>query len=260
MLAPTELEAVFDATPVNEVWGVGRQISKALVEGGVKTVLDLVRLDPAMVKRRWSVVLERTVRELQGIPCVELEHSPQPKQEIACTRSFGHPVTEPSDLAEAITEFASRAAQKLRKQNSLAGQVLCFIRTSPFRQDAQYSRSITVPLRRPSADTAVIVAAALTGLKAIYRVGFKMAKAGVMLLELQPDTVQQQELALEDDDVVDRGRLMTTLDDLNQRYGRGTVLMASAGLAGNRRAWSMKQERRTPGYTTCLADIPVVWA
>jgi DNA polymerase V len=260
VLTPIELESVFAATPVNEVWGVGRQISKQLIDGGVKTVLDLVRLDPAMVKRRWSVVLERTVRELQGISCVELEHSPQPKQEIACTRSFGHPVTEQSDLAEAITEFASRAAQKLRKQNSLAGQVLCFIRTSPFRQDAQYSRSITVPLRSPSADTAVIVAAALNGLTAIYRRGFKMAKAGVMLLELQPDTVQQKELALEDDDVVDRGRLMTTLDGLNQRYGRGTVLMASAGLAGNRRAWSMKQERRTPGYTTCLADIAVARA
>jgi DNA polymerase V len=259
-LAPSELESVFAATPVNEVWGVGRQISKQLIEGGVNTVLDLVRLDPAMVKRRWSVVLERTVRELQGTSCVELEHEPQAKQEIACTRSFGHPVTEQSDLAEAITEFASRAAQKLRTQSSMTGQVLCFIRTSPFRQDAQYSRSITVPLRRPSADTAVIVAAALSGLKAIYRPGFKMAKAGVMLLELQSDKVLQQELALEDDNVTDRGRLMATLDDLNHRYGRGTVLMASAGLAGNRRSWSMKQERRTPGYTTCLDDMAVARA
>jgi DNA polymerase V len=259
-LAPSELESVFAATPVNEVWGVGRQISKQLIDGGVNTVLDLVRLDPAMVKRRWSVVLERTVRELQGTSCVELEHEPQAKQEIACTRSFGHPVTEQSDLAEAITEFASRAAQKLRKQSSLAGQVLCFIRTSPFRQDAQYSKSITVPLRRPSADTAVIVAAALAGLKAIYRPGLKMAKAGVMLLELQSDAVQQQELALEDDNVADRGRLMSTLDGLNQRYGRGTVLMASAGLAGNRRAWSMKQERRTPGYTTCWEEMAVARA
>jgi DNA polymerase V len=260
VLTATELEEVFAATPVNEVWGVGRQISKQLIDDGVKTVLDLVRLDPAMVKRRWSVVLERTVRELQGTPCVELEHEPKAKQEIACTRSFGHPVTEQSDLAEAITEFASRAAQKLRKQSSLAGQVLCFIRTSPFRQDAQYSRSITVPLRRPSADTAVIVAAALSGLKAIYRPGFKMAKAGVMLLELQSDAVQQQELALEDDNVADRGRLMSTLDGLNQRYGRGTVLMASAGLAGNRRAWSMKQERRTPAYTTDWNDMAVARA
>jgi len=260
LLTPMELEAVFATTPVNEVWGVGRQISKQLIYGGVKTVLDLVRLDPVMVKRRWSVVLERTVRELQGTPCVELEYEPKAKQEIACTRSFGHPVTDLVDLSEAITEFASRAAQKLRKQNGLAGQVLCFIRTSPFREDDQYSRSITVPLRRPSADTAVLVAAALTGLNAIYRRGYKLAKAGVMLLDLQTDTVQQQELALEDDDVIDRSRLMSTLDTLNQRYGRGTVLMASAGLAGNRRVWSMKQERRTPGYTTCLADIPVAWA
>jgi len=103
------------------------------------------------------VVLERTVRELQGTPCIDLDHAPQPKQEIACTRSFGHPVTELADLSEAVTEFASRAAVKLRKQGSLASQVLCFIRTSPFRKDPQYSRSTTVPLRRPSADTAVPV-------------------------------------------------------------------------------------------------------
>ncbi len=100
----------------------------------------------------------------------------------------------------------------------------------------------------------------MTGLAAMYRGGFKLAKAGVMLLDLQPDAVPQQELALEDDHAVDRGRLMTTLDGLNLRYGRGTVLMASAGLAGNQRAWSMKQERRTPGYTTCLADIVVARA
>jgi len=259
-LTPSELEAVMAATAVNEVWGVGRRISAQLIEDGVNTVLDLARLDPAMVKSRWSVVLERTVRELQGTTCIELEHAPQSKQEIACTRSFGHPVTELHELAEAITEFASRAAQKLRKQGSLAGQVLCFIRTSPFRQDAQFSRTTTVPLRRPSADTAAIVAAALAGLRAIYRPGYKLAKAGVMLLDLQPGTVQQQELALENDEVTDRGSLMTTLDVLNQRYGRGTVLLASAGLAGNRRSWSMKQERRTPGYTTCLDDVAVARA
>ena len=245
---------------MNEVWGVGRRITAQLNEGGIHTVLDLVRLDPAMVRGRWSVVLERTVRELQGTPCIELEHAPQPKQEIACTRSFGHPVSELADLKEAVTEFASRAAQKLRQQGSLVNQVLVFIRTSPFRQDPQYSRSTITPLRRPSADTAVIVSAALAGLRAIYRPGFKLAKAGVMLLDLQSAAVQQGELDLQDDDAPDRSRLMTALDELNQRYGRGTLLMASAGLAGDLRAWSMKQERRTPGYTTCWEDMPMVRA
>jgi DNA polymerase V len=259
-LPQEELEAVLAATAVNEVWGVGRRISAKLTEGGVTTVLDLVRADPATIRRKFSVMLERTVRELQGTQCVDLEHLPQPKQEIACTRSFGHPITELCHLAEAVTEFASRAAQKLRKQHSLTGQVLCFIRTSPFRSDPQYSRSITVPRRRPSADTALIVAAALAGLRAIYRPGFKMAKAGVMLLELQSDSVVQQELALEDDDAADRGRLMETLDGLNLRYGRGTVSMASAGLAGEQRTWSMKQERRTPQYTTRWDDIAVARA
>jgi DNA polymerase V len=193
-----------------------------------------------MVRSRWSVVLERTVRELQGMACVGLEDQPPAKQEIACTRSFGRPVTALVDLNEAVTEFASRAAQKLRSQGSLASQVLVFIRTSLFRKDPQYSRSTITPLRRPSADTAVIVTSALAGLSAIYRPGFKLAKAGVMLLDLQPDTVRQAELDLQDDAVQDGGRLMTALDGLNQRYGRGTVIMASAGLAGDRRVWSMK--------------------
>jgi DNA polymerase V len=261
-LAPAQLEAVLAATAVGEVWGVGRRISAQLVEAGVRTVLDLARLDAATVRRRWSVVLERTVRELQGTPCIGLADTPAAKQEIACTRSFGHAVTSPADLGEAVTEFASRAAQKLRQQGSQAAQVLCFIRTSPFRPEAQYSRSISVPLRRPSADTGVIVAAALAGLAAIYRPGFQYAKAGVMLLDLQSDRVQQGELMFEDEatELQARSHLMATLDELNLRYGRGTVVMASAGLAGERRVWSMKQERRTPGYTTCWADMPVARA
>jgi DNA polymerase V len=265
-LAPEQLEAVLAATPVNEIWGVGKRITEQLKQGGIHTALDLTKLDPATVRGHWSVVLERTVRELRGESCVDLEDSPEPKKQIACTRSFGRPVTELVDLCEAVTHFASRAAEKLRSQSSVAGQVVCFVRTSPFRDDPQYSKSVSVPLRRPSADTGVLVAAAVSGMKSIYRSGFKMAKAGVMLLDLQSDTVQQQELDLVEEDVEaaglakDRGRLMSILDDLNVRYGRGTVLMASAGLAGDRREWVMKQERRTPGYTTCWDDLAVVRA
>jgi len=261
-LTPAALDALLAVTAVNEVWGVGRRLTAQLNAGGIHTALALARLDPAMVRRRWTVVLERTVRELQGLPCIELELAPARKQEIACTRSFGHPVTALPDLGQAVTEFASRAAHKLRAQGSLASEVLVFIRTSPFRQEAQFSGSVITPLRRPSADTAMIVAAALAGLRAMYRPGYLLAKAGVMLLDLQPATVLQAELDLElqAQAACDTSRLMTAMDALNQRYGRGTVAMASAGLEGDRRAWTMKQERRTPGYTTNWADIPFVRA
>ena len=257
-----ELEEILAVTEVGEVWGVGRKIGAQLQAAGIKTVLDLKRLDAAMVRHRWSVVLERTVRELQGRACIGFDDEPAAKQEIACTRSFGHPVTELHDLGEAVTEFASRAAEKLRKQGGHAAQVLVFIRTSPFRaKDRQYSRSMVVPLRRPTDDSRAISQAALAGLKAIYQPDYLYAKAGVMLLDLSDAGLQQGELALEDEDSVrDPSRLMQALDAVNGRYGRGAVLLASAGLEGDNRAWGMKQERRTPGYTTRWGDLAVARA
>ena len=257
-----ELDALMMATEVGEVWGVGKRIGAQLKESGIHTVLDLARLDPVMVKRRWSVVLERTVRELQGTDCMGLDQAPPAKQEIAFTRSFGQAVLDLSVLREAVTEFASRAAQKLRLQNGHAAQVLTFIRTSPFRtQDLQYSRSTVVPLRRPTNDTRDLSRAALSGLQAIFRPGFRYAKAGVILLDLQPTDLIQEELVFEDD-VAYPGvsRLMQALDAVNQRFGRNTVTLASAGLASEEQQWTMKQERRTPGYTTDWDGLALVRA
>lgn len=254
------LEAVLAATSVDEVWGVGRRIGAQLKDGGIQTVLDLARMDLGTVRQRWSVVLERTVRELQGQPCLGLEDIAPDKQEIACTRSFGRTVSALGDLSEAVSEFASRAAEKLRRQDGHASQVLTFVRTSPFRADPQYSRSIVVPLRRPTSDTSRIIEAALAGLHCIFKPDFLYAKAGVMLLELQPASAHQTELALEPEEERDKGRLMGALDGLNRRYGRGTVLLGSTGLQGDQRRWSMKQERRTPQYTTRWEDMPVVRA
>ncbi|PHM20668.1 MAG: DNA polymerase V subunit UmuC [Curvibacter sp. PD_MW3] len=250
-------DSVLAATEVGEVWGVGPRIGRQLKEEGIQSVLDLTRLDPATVRRRWSVVLERTVRELQGQSCVDLEDAPPAKKEIACTRSFGRAVTNLGELEEAVTTFASRAAEKLRRQGSHAGQVITFVRTSPFRPDKQYSRSIMVPLRRPTADTAALVEGALTGLRAIYQSGYKFAKAGVMLVDLADAAVEQGELDLEPDGCEDRSRLMSALDELNSRYGRGTVIIGSAGTGEMPRNWAMKQERRTPRYTTRIGEIPV---
>jgi len=259
-LASAELDAILAATEVGEVWGIGRQISKQLGEAGIRNVQQLIQLDPATVNRRWSVVLERTLRELRGVSCIDLEDVPANKKEIACTRSFGRPVTELVDLEEAVTVFASRAAEKLRRQEGVVSKVMVFIHTSRFRPEAQYSRSVVVPLRRPSADTAKIVQAASIGLQFIYRSGFKFAKAGVILTDLQDGGVLQGELDLESDQHKDMGKLMVALDGLNRRFGRGTVKMASAGAGEDDRVWSMRQERRTPRYTTRWEEIPVVLA
>ena len=259
MLPAADLDAVLQATAVGEVWGVGRRIAEQLTEGGVLTVLDLVRMDPATVRRRWSVVLERTVRELQGQQCISVEDQPAPKKEIAFTRSFGGAVTELADLVAAVTRFASGAAVKLRGQGSKAGQLQVFAHTSAFRPGPKYSRSLIIPLRRPTADTVELVNAAVRGIEAIYRPGFSFAKAGVMLLDLQDGGIEQGELDLAPEPQA-RGQLMGTLDKLNDRYGRGTVSLASAGVKGPKRKFEMTRNLLTPQYTTCWADLPVAKA
>lgn len=259
-LGPSEMEALLASTDVGEIWGVGRRIGEQLREGGVTTALDLTRLDPATTRRRWSVVLERTVRELQGLPCIDLDDAPAPKKEIACTRSFGHPVRELPPLIEAVSEFAARAAEKLRRQGGLAGLVLVFVHTSPFRPGPRFAKSLTVPLRRPTSDTAAITQAAVLGLNCLFEPGFDLAKAGVMLLELSDGSVLQGELDLEDEAGRERSKLMQALDVVNDRYGKGTLRVASTGNGGDKREWTMRQGRRTPHYTTDLRQVPVARA
>lgn len=259
-LAPSDLDALFTATEVGEVWGVGRRIGQQLREEGVNTVLDLARLSPSTVRGRWGVVLERTVRELQGQPCIGLEDAPPAKQQIACTRSFGHPVTDLPDLIEAISEFASRAAEKLRRQSGLAAQILVFAHTSPFRPGPSFSKSVVVPLRRPTADSRLLVQSAVAGVRQIYQPGYRLSKAGVMLMDLTNDATKQGELDFEPVDTRDRAKLMTAMDAINDRYGRGTVHVGSAARQRAPSDWSMRHERLTPQYTTKWSDLPVARA
>jgi DNA polymerase V len=244
-LSDEQLRQVLTATEVGEVWGVGRQLSTQLNAVGVHTVHDFVQLPGDLVRSKWGVVLERTWRELRGEPCIDLDN-----------------VTELKHLQEAISEFTTRAAEKLRRQHHLAGQVLVFARTSPFRDGPRYSRSIVVPLRRPTADTSELTNAALTGLKAIYQPGYKLAKAGVMLLDLIPDTVVQGELGFEDamPEQRDRSRLMVAMDQVNDRFGKRTLLLGSSGIEQGADTWGMRQVRRTPRYTTAWHEVPVARA
>ncbi len=260
-----QTEWLFKRIPVGEVWGVGPRIGRQLEAAGLRTVWDLKCADAPLIRRHWSVVLEKTVRELNGIACYRLEDEPAPKQQIACTRSFGDAVTEFADLREAVSSFAARAAQKLRQQGSQAGQVMVFIRTSPFRkQDAQYARSLVVPLSHPSSDTLAITNAALEGLQSLFKPGYRYAKAGVMLLELQSAAVEQLSLDFSAETAgckQRRERLMKALDAVNDRYGQGALQIASAGVhrAEEARApWRMRQQRRSPRYTTRWDELMVV--
>jgi DNA polymerase V len=250
-ISEAERSALLAATEVGEVWGVGPRLSAQLHQAGTRTALDLARMDPVAVQRRWSIVLAKTVRELNGTPCLTLDDIPPDKQQIACTRSFGQPVTELPELLEAISEFTARAAQKLRKQNSQAGQLMAFIRTSPFRKnDRQHSAYRTIPLPAPSSDTGHLTELACAIVRHIYRPGHKYAKAGVMLMDLQSADTEQLSLQLGSEEPETRTRLMQALDNINSKWGRGTLHLASAGTAGKLRTWEMKQERKTPGYTT----------
>jgi DNA polymerase V len=268
-LGETEREHLFAQTAVGEVWGVGRKINARLEAAGIRTVLDLVRVDAATLRRNFNVVLEKTLRELRGTACLSMDDAPAAKKQILVSRSFGKAVTQRDSIVEAISEFAARAAEKLRQQKSAAGAITVFFMTSPFRQnDLQHSVQVTVPLARPTADTALLIRAAVGVVAGEFRSGVNYAKAGVMLGEIFSEELPQGELDLFSPaagrvEVRNRAGLMQTIDVLNRRYGRDSVHIGSATAASSKekqRSWATRQDRRSPRYTTRWAEMPVVRA
>jgi DNA polymerase V len=221
------------------------------------------------LRRQFSVVLEKTVLELRGTSCLDGDDAPAANEQIMCSRSFGNAVTELPELIEVVSQFASRVAEKARHQQSVARAVHVFIATSPFRKhDRQHSASVTTPLIRPTADTRLLIGAAVHALDGIYRPGFNYVKAGVMLVDLQAEGHEQEELdlfaAAGEQQRSASGRdpkLMNAVDSLNKRFGRGAISVASAAPpAGGEGAHTAKQERRSPRFTTRLTEIPLALA
>ena len=266
-LSAEQLQTVMRATEVGAVWGIGAKTTARLNEGGVRSVDDLVRADAAALRRQFSVVIERTVLELRGTPCQEVNDAPDANQQIMCSRSFGAPVTDLAELIEVVSQFSTQVARKLRDQGSVAGAVHVFIATSPYRKgDRQHAPSATLPLSRCSADTRVLISAAVRALRGLYRPGFNYVKAGVMLVDLQSQAQRQDTPDLfepdEESDASRRSRagLMSALDSLNERFGRHAVTVASATRRFGPSAHASKQDRRSPRYTTRLDEIVVVRA
>jgi DNA polymerase V len=237
---------------------VGGRYAARLQQMGISTVLDLRQASPKAMRQQFSVVMERTVAELNGESCLDLEEMAPAKKQIMSSRSFGRPVFALDELAESVASYMSRAAEKLRRQHSLAGAVQVYIRTNPFKErDPQYSQGMILPLAEPTDDTRQLVSAAIAVLRRLYRPGFAYTKAGVMLTEI---IAANQRMPTLFDDTVGMARsknLMHAVDSINQAYGRGTIRLAAEGLD---QRWKMRAGRRSPAFTTSLSDVVVAHA
>jgi DNA polymerase V len=254
---PYDLGRLLGSIEVEEVWGVGRRIAEKLRSMGIDTVQDLCTADPKAIRARFSVVLERTVSELQGVSCLALDEVAPPKQQIMSSKSFGRPVLTQSELAEAASSYATRAAEKLRAQQSVCGAIYVFVQTNRFRpDDPQYSAGLTIPLPNPTGDTRLLTGAALHGLACLFKPGYSYKKVGVMLMDLSQTAVGQQSLF---DAVAEQSAhsaaVMAALDSVNKRFGRDALFLASAG---TQKSWAPRAEMKTPRFTTCWAELPVV--
>lgn len=220
----------FNRVAAGEVWGIGWRLFPKLYDSGIRTVLDLKRASPAGMRSRFSVVMEKVIRELNGVPCIELEEIAPPRKQIVSSRSFGVAVSDLASLEEAVSLYVRRATEKLRRQQLCAGAIYIAIRTSPFNEEERYyANGLSIPLPVPTDDTVRLTKAALWGLRKIYRGGYRYQKARVMLFELVSAGNRQSDLfglaAAENKS----GQLMAVMDQINAKMGGSTLKLASEG-------------------------------
>ena len=238
-------------TSVGDVWGIGRRLSRRLNSHGIHMAYDLSQSDRRWVRQVMGVVGQRTVDELNGISCHDMEMIEPDKQTLCVSRSFGTAVYDRDGLAERLHFFTARAAEKLRQKKLVATAVSVFIRGNPFRADLpQYSNSITIGLVCPTSDTAMLIKAAKQGMNRIYKPGIPYKKAGVMMLDIHRSGHEPQSLF---GSVNHRQtKLLHTIDGLNEKFGSGTVCY---GHKPQSRTWYMNQKNRSRRYTTHWKEL-----
>ena len=238
---------------VDEVWGVGRKLTKRLDEHGIQTVQDLRLAHTPTLRAEFGVVIEKTQRELQGIACIDLQEVVPDKQQIISSRSFGSMVEDVDVLKDAMSTFVANACAKLRAQDSHASVIQVFLHTNRFRKDLpQYMPSLAIPLPMPTNDSLAVNMWACHLIDLMFKSEYQYKKAGVVLSEISPNShIQGDLLTLE---IETKSKLMSAIDHLNTRFGRGAVKISTQGA---HRGWQMKQERRSPCYTTAWNEIPI---
>ena len=247
---PCNKEYYFDQIDVSEVWGVGRKHAKKLHTMGVKTVLDLACTEAREMQRQFSIVMSRTINELQGISCIEIEDTPPSKKQIIKSCSFGTKVTELSDLKEAIAMHAQEACKRLRDEESLCGCLLVFVQSSPFDESAPfYNKSITGALSEPTDCATDFVKAAVNMVSDIFKEGIKYKKCGVILTGLEPKAGHTYDL-LTDFELIDKKeQLMKALDNVHTKFGKKKLGVGPCYVPG--RNWSMSRDK--------LSKNPFTW-
>lgn len=260
-LSEPSVNALLKQVEVGDVWGVGRQLSAQLKAMHIHTAYDLKTANVKTLRKQFSVVMERTVMELNNQSCLSLEEVAPHKQQIVSSKSFGQPVTEYAYLEQAVSSYTARAAEKLRRQQSTCQYISVYIRTNPFKEhEPYYSQHHTYGLVYPTDNTLLLVKMAKRALKHIYQPGLVYQKAAITLSDIQPKGALQLDVFAPNPKYSANPKsdaLMETLDKINQRMGRGTIQLAAEGLH-HKQHWQMRRNLCSPRYTTRINEILTV--
>ena len=254
-------DGILSGMDTGDLWGVGRNLAQRLRGMGVKTALEFKQADPAAIRKSMGVIGERMLRELNGIPCMELEEMPPDRKGVMASRSFGSFVETLEELEEALANHVARASEKIRSYGLLATRMEVFLRTNRFRKDdPQYCPGIGITLERPTNSTAELMATARDLLHRIYRRGYRYKKTGIQLAHLVAEDEYQPELFDQPKARIDVDRIV---DEINRRMGdpkNPVITRASQGTLRSGKSWKMRSERHSPHYTTSWQELPEVRA
>jgi DNA polymerase V len=246
-----DIDSILCKVPVGEVWGIGNSYCELLNNQNIKTALDLKNTDEKWIKKHLTIMGARTINELNGISCLSLERNNPDKKGILTSRSFGKPLTELVDIEQAISTFAARAGEKLRKQKSCASLLTVFIMTNIYDKGPRYVNSTSIQLPEATSNSNILIKYAILAINSIFKSGYKYKKTGIFLNQIIPENEVQLSIwnELNNDKYKD---VMKVIDKINSGIGHGSIKF---GTQGTGRKWKMRQEKLSPSFTTRWDDI-----
>ncbi len=251
-----KIDEILSKIKINDVWGVGRQLTKFYIKNGINTAYDLKNMHNGWIKKNTNVFGSRTAMELRGIPCTTLEPHEEKRKNCCVSRSFGKKVTKLEDLSEAITKHCLNAAEKIRLDKQTTKKITVFIRTSPFQMKNNYyanSQDVDLPIR--TNDSIMLIKQALVALNNIYKKGYRYQKTGIVLSNLKDIDIYNKNLFSIINDDEKRIKLMQAIDHTNIKYGRNALSIAQARL---KKKWNIKKQYSSKIDTACFSFLPTV--